>query len=499
MKESKIKTENKERIVALFSILTTTVYPIFFMYFKNIFEARERHLIVITLVYLVISAFATIILYLFKKNMVRTAFIANMVLTILYNFEFFVSLFGAKTYSYIICSVLSIAGIILIIYLSKILLPDTIHKLNGIWAFTIIVLLVMDFIPAAPHMKEKLVSQLPSAQSGEIVTDTPVVSDPVQNLEETESDHPNVYLMIFDEYGGYENLLRYYDFDNSDFLSEMEDLGFNVSKSSFNVESISTITNVPNLFNLDYVVDHKEEEATYLTYLRNPYIYRFFKEHGYTINTTSYPAFLDDTQSAVSYDNRELYEDTVGYFILKNSLLIHVYDGLIAPNMNGSEFSSNDNTGTYLIEAMNFYKGFSKLNDKGPNFNLGYFSCPHIPLCFKSDGTPISSEEVEEDFAYCYIEYLKWANIQIKDIASGIIADDPDSIIIIMSDHGSRTLVNDEDKSLTDPDHYKENILNCVYMKGEDLDIEGLTGINTLITVLNTEYDMDIPFKEYTK
>ena len=36
-------------------------------------------------------------------------------------------------------------------------------------------------------------------------------------------------------------------------------------------------------------------------------------------------------------------------------------------------------------------------------------------------------------------------------------------------------------------------------MKGEDLDIEGLTGINTLITVLNTEYDTDIPFKEYTK
>ncbi len=494
-----MKSKSKERIVALFSILTTTVYPIFFMYFKNIFEARERHLIAITLIYLIISSLVTILIYVFKKSIVRTVFVANMILTILYNFEFFVALTGSKVYSYIICSILSIAGIILIINLSKKFSEDTIHKLNGIWAFTIIVLLVMDFIPAAPHMKEKLVSQLPSAQTEEVQVSPVETVDETESTKETDTDHPNVYLMIFDEYGGYENLMRYYDFDNSEFLAQMEDMGFNVSKDSFNVESISTITNVPNLFNLDYVVDHKEEEATYLTYLRNPYIYRFFKEHGYTINTTSYPAFLDDTQSALSYDNRELYEDTVGYFILKNSLLIHVYDGLIAPNMNGSEFSSNDNTGTYLIEAMNFYKGFSKLNDKGPNFNLGYFSCPHIPLCFKSDGTPISAKEVEEDFAYCYIEYLKWANIQIKDIASGIIADDPESIIIIMSDHGSRTLVNDEDKSLTDPDHYKENILNCVYMKGEDLDIEGLTGINTLITVLNTEYDTDIPFKEYKK
>ena len=374
--------------------------------------------------------------------MVRTAFIANMVLTILYNFEFFVSLFGAKTYSYIICSVLSIAGIILIIYLSKILLPDTIHKLNGIWAFTIIVLLVMDFIPAAPHMKEKLVSQLPSAQSGEIVTDTPVVSDPVQNLEETESNHPNVYLMIFDEYGGYENLIHYYDYDNSEFLSSLEEMGFNISNNSYNMESISTVTNIPNLLNLDYVVEHETEAETFLTNLRNPYIYTFFKDRGYKINTTSYPAFFDDTQSYISYDNRELYEDTVGYFILKNSLLIHVYEKIVAPNMNGTQFSSSDNTGTYLIEAMNFYKDLSKLKDQGQCINLGYFCCPHIPLCFKSDGSIISPKEAREDFETCYIEYLKWVNIQITDIVSAIISEDPDSIIIIMSDQRRRPVTD---------------------------------------------------------
>ena len=57
----------------------------------------------------------------------------------------------------------------------------------------------------------------------------------------------------------------------------------------------------------------------------------------------------------------------------------------------------------------------------------------------------------------------------------------------------------ESDKSLDDPDYYKENILNCVYVKGEVLDISGLSGINTLIYVLNNEYGCDMTFKFYNK
>ncbi len=59
-------------------------------------------------------------------------------------------------------------------------------------------------------------------------------------------NRPNVYYFLFDEYGGYDNLLHYYDFDNSAFLGQLEDRGFSVSLHSHNTEAVATDTIVPN-------------------------------------------------------------------------------------------------------------------------------------------------------------------------------------------------------------------------------------------------------------
>ena len=47
----------------------------------------------------------------------------------------------------------------------------------------------------------------------------------------------NVYYMIFDEYGGSENLMHFYHEDNEEFFSALEQRGFAVSRSSKNTES----------------------------------------------------------------------------------------------------------------------------------------------------------------------------------------------------------------------------------------------------------------------
>lgn len=501
MSGKKTKSINKKNIaISCISLFISTMYPILFMYFRNIYEARERHLIPITAIYIAFAFIMCIVDFLFIKNFHKSAIITTIILVIVFNYEFAVSLFSSnKTIGYIVITLLSIILLCIAIVISKKISEDSAVKLNGIWCFTLIVLLLMNFVPVAPYMLKKVISHIPSAGIvKEVNYNASSSSEPAESKYDN-MDDPNVYLMIFDEYGGSENLKHYYDYDNSDFLSKLADKRFNISENSYNRESISTITNVPNLFNMEYVVDHETEAETFLTYLMNPYLYTFFKERGYDINTASYPAFLDNTQSTLNYDTKELYEDTVGYYILKNSLFIHIYDILIAPNMNGTEFASSSNTGMYLIQSMDCYKGFVNASSDKPHLNLGYFSCPHVPLCYKSDGTPLTEDEIENDFSYSYIEYLKWTSNQIDDIVDTILESDPNSIIIIMSDHGSRSLNMESDSSLDDPDYYKENILNCVYFKGEVLDISGLSGINTLIHILNNEYGCDMPFKYYNK
>ncbi|MCR4788455.1 MAG: hypothetical protein K5888_07710 [Lachnospiraceae bacterium] len=530
-----MKKTGKPTLIVLLSVLVTTLYPILFLYFRNIYEARERHLVLITLVYLVFSGLVYLVTRLIVKEPAKSAIIADIILVIVYNFEFIVSLIPNKIIGYVLATVFSVLILFFGIKLAKKITPDSASKINLVWAITLIALLTMNMIPAFPHMVEKFISQMPSrgvVQSAESTTDVLTAqedsseealesgqdssggaSENVQDAGSEEGsdgasaepdiaevlpeDYPNVYLMIFDEYGGSENLEHYYGFDNSKFLSDMQELGFNVSYNSYNLESPSTLTNIPNLLNLDYVVEHETEDQTYLEHLMNPYLYSFFRERGYDINTASYTAFLDNTQSTLKYDNKELYEDTISYFILKNSLFIHIYDLFIAPNMEGSGFASSSNSGSYVIEAMEFYKGFVNAGDDKPHFNLGYFSCPHVPICFRSDGTPFTDAELEKDQYSCYIEYLQWTSSRILDIADTILEADPDSIIVIMSDHGSRLKKLPEDDSLADPSYYKKNILNCVYDRGENIDISGLSGINTMITVLNSEFGTDFEMKEF--
>ena len=82
-----------------------------------------------------------------------------------------------------------------------------------------------------------------------------------------------------------------------------------------------------------------------------------------------------------------------------------------------------------------------------------------------------------------------------------ILEHDPSAVIILQSDHGARLgyhlidLYGDDYDPETETIH-QQNILNCVYLGGEALDISGLSGINTLRTVLNRLYGMDYDMLE---
>ena len=88
----------------------------------------------------------------------------------------------------------------------------------------------------------------------------------------------------------------------------------------------------------------------------------------------------------------------------------------------------------------------------------------------------------------------------MERIVEDIQKNDPDALIILMSDHGARYphwQVDHYGAKAYDASVetlYMQNILNCVYYQGKEMDIEGKSGINTLRIVLNeifmTNYEM---------
>lgn len=87
--------------------------------------------------------------------------------------------------------------------------------------------------------------------------------------------------MIFDEYGGSENLKHFYGFDNEEFLTALEERGFSVSRTSKNTESPWTVTLVPNMLNMDYVTSDAVPINSRKEWMEEPALYRLFWENGY--------------------------------------------------------------------------------------------------------------------------------------------------------------------------------------------------------------------------
>jgi hypothetical protein len=161
---------------------------------------------------------------------------------------------------------------------------------------------------------------------------------------------------------------------------------------------------------------------------------------------------------------------------------------------------------TYKIAEKRVVSTFQYLKDPNNyisnNFIFCHIDCPHEPFYFNKDGYNYDNPGANWKEQKYYLGQYIYATNNIIDIVKSIVENDPNSCIILQSDHSAR--------ASSDPDLFMEvfpledmsNILNAVYYKKEKIDIEGLSGVNTLRHVLNVVFGdnfemLDIPVDDY--
>lgn len=413
------------------------------------------------------------------------------------NYELIANLFQyiEPELKYILLSVIEILILMIVTILLYKRKEEIAVTCNNLFCLVFAALILMNAVPAVPVIMDK--SNVSVEGSKDILSTLNVDSVNKKNA-------PNIYYMIFDEYAGPTNLKKYYNFDNAEFMNYLTEKKFNISRTSFNQESTDTCTVIPNLLNLKYTVEDSMPQLERLEYLQSPYIYDLMEFLGYDINTASFPTFLNDERSRSSYSGGSVFETKAGYFILENSIFIHWYRKNKETSENGVDRTTLT-FGEILIETMDYYKTFAEDSKRlsKPQFNLGYFQAPHIDFYFTEDGSTVPYErcQIWEDQSI-YLGYMKWTNHKIEEIIDNILKNDPKAIIIIQSDHGARYVRHGREQGYSteglDP-KFEKNILNCVYYKGKTLDIEGLSGINTVRTILNEQYGTKLKMVKYKK
>lgn len=262
---------------------------------------------------------------------------------------------------------------------------------------------------------------------------------------------PDIYFLLFDEYSSSKSLKEKYGLDNSSLDSFLVLQGFKLlpdSKSNYPETSFS----MASCLNMNYLPwlkpgmeIRREHYQRCAEDIRNNEVVRSLESNGYEIVNQSvfdlkhYPAPVN--QRWFSIDSRLITEETLlGRLCYEFYWIFNRYELLrmILPVTSYEEQMLNNNRCLAGVMAASTMKA-----DK-PRFVYGHFLLPHFPFYKDKNGKELPDSVVNgvmqeklDPLPY-YLEYVQYANLEARKLIAGIRANNPQAVIIFMSDHGYR-------------------------------------------------------------
>lgn len=468
--------EKKEIVLAIIASVLPWIFPTFFLWAQNVKEAGIKEIIIPEIIFIICALVMLAVGMVIWRN-IKTAAVFSVVGGLFFvNFgmicEFVHEKIPAIRYRYLL--LIAIAVIVTITFF--------VHKFSTIaedlLKIIVIVfsmLIAFNYITAFPTVVKKI-------NSGKIVTE--------DYLQDTESytGKSNIYYLLCDEYASFAQLKEEFDFSNNEFKNKMIDLGFNISENSFN-DDCSTSIVMANLMQLEYLATADSTSVELENLTKNGKVQNILKQRGYTLRGIGDTAWLGfNSDLAVNESARTAEGENLTFLALKNSF--------IGKFMESRVDLENMKNMTLIKDS---FEALEELEIKPDSnvFTMFYVCAPHHPYYFKEDGS-VNKEEYWTNYDgnndESYVGMIKYINERLIKAVSKIVREDPNSIIIICSDHGNRFGISNADKTT--------QILNLLYYKNEILnDFEGLSGLNTLIYIFNREFDLnmdyvDLPLKK---
>ena len=487
----------KYDLLPILSVVLVCLYPCFFLYTRNIDEVPMNSMLPFFVVFTLNAVVIFLAVSPVFRNVSRSAVFTSACMLVVINFCLLAvhvkNLLPWFRDRYLLLLLgLVLAGLFLLLLKKK----WDMRVACGLIALAFGSMMVINFLFALPT----LLSSGPAA-----VGDEDGTYSPLEEFVEFGENQPNVYYFLFDEYSGYYNLQHYYDYDNSPFLDALRDRGFNVSLDSRNTEAVNTDTIMPNLLNLDYVVTAEQHWKPKIAQLQKFHLGELFRYNGYQVNLINHVDYLGPQGCHVLTRNQT--RRTISEYLMRNSIY-NKFPGAgdLLERFFVVDYGANYRQGLDNALEMGL-KSPALVN--GKTLTLGYIQCPHSPTMVGPNGEELS-------YAYgwawtdhsLYLGQVEFINKYILMLVDIIQEKDPEAMIILQSDHGNRYAIHMlqlgewERYDPHEENQYMQNILNCVYYKGQTFPIEGETGINTLRMmlreVLGADLDPVTPVQDYS-
>jgi len=319
---------------------------------------------------------------------------------------------------------------------------------------------------------------------------------------------PDIYYIILDAYARADVLKKVYDYDNTEFINELEKRGFFVAgKSCANYPY--TFLSLPSSLNMTYLDDLARRVGYESTDRRpleemigNPRIVKTLRPYGYKyiifssgysiVNVKKGPDLLLPPRHRAT-------ERTEFHDILLNTTPMPLISDILPRHTRlRSRFDVHAERILYI------FKHVPEMADaENPVFVLAHILCPHPPFVFDRNGNRLRShrfrftygdgsmiiktEEDRKEYRKRYREQVIFVNRMVLEMVDEILSKSKvEPIIILQGDHGARSHFYYED-----PKHTEFNESMCIFNAyrlpngGNELLYDSITPVNTFRIIAN--------------
>ena len=321
---------------------------------------------------------------------------------------------------------------------------------------------------------------------------------------------PDVYYIVLDGYARADILQEMFDFDNSEFISYLQQAGFIVPESNRS-NYPATPLSIASTLNMDYVQSFVPAlDAGYQRWLMAPFIDHsrvrsLLESHGYqTVSISSNWTITANPTTDLYYHAFPVQMTDFEGFLLDLTPL-----QLFEPALKG--FASLPNAAAHReIIRYNFETLTELPKLSGPKFIFAHIISPHPPFVFDRDGgaidssVPFSFQDANEfsgsssEYAQRYTEQVQFVNDNLRRIIGEILAQsETPPIIILLADHGSG-LRTDLTSSGSTCIRERFSPFAAYYLPGTDADVvpPDISNVNIFRILFNEYFDADLPLLE---
>ena len=305
------------------------------------------------------------------------------------------------------------------------------------------------------------------------------VSSPQVNPNRDEA--PDIYYIILDAYGSNGTLQTYYDFDNSNFIRELEKMGFYVAGTS-NSNYIQTSLSLCSTMNLDYIRNIKVEGKAIRKHdqlyecIHNSQIRHFLSEQGYRVISFQTPyEFISLSDADIFYTSAR-----------PSKFATLVLDASMARMLRSVDVIRN-----WLYDfpyrehqkiILNIFDNLKSVPQiEGSYFVFAHVIAPHPPFVFDEhgsiehfttrftlgDASDYIAAHSRQEYLVGYRAQIQYVNRLVLDTVSTILKDSKNPpIIILQGDHGPGAYLDWESQENTKLDE-RFGILSAYYFPNQ--------------------------------